>query len=308
MANPKYRPYIPYRFEADPNFKDTISGYRYSQTGRDINPKTGLETLPISFLNGVDPKTVTLEQRIHIADYIRRNLEALRMARELGYPMPKEAYDPKFIASMLLKEDRPDIGANSYGNDPRAVALDRDLRSRVGADPANVAATVYQHSLRAQEAGGGKGISFARAWNGNGTAKDEKGNVIADGKRYEGYMPKFVAAAENPVNKPLLDYINKYLNGTGYTAPLPKDYVDQLQTMYEARKTKAAKEANQNWNQFRQLQQSVFGIDGLFGVPRAKVPSYAADAVAPPNYDQLRNYYNPMAHYYGGGIASLKKG
>ena len=85
-------------FERDPNFKETIEAYRHSQSGKNINPKTGLESLPIDFLPDLDKKYKTPEVMYGVADQMRRNIEAVRMALDMGYEMPAEVYDPKFLA------------------------------------------------------------------------------------------------------------------------------------------------------------------------------------------------------------------
>jgi hypothetical protein len=297
-----------YDFERDPNFKETLQGYRYSQSGRDVNPKTGLETLPIDFLPNLDKKYKTPKVMYGIADQMRRNIEAVRMAYDMGYEMPGEVLDPKFLAAMALKENRPDLGSNSWANDPRARELYYQLSRRFGRDPGGFAADVYAHNLRAEEANKGRGISFARAWNGNATVRDAQGRVIASGKRYEQYMPKFVAAVEHPINKPYLDFFNRYMNTEKYTTPLPEADRKYLEREYAKRQQMAQDAALKNWNFMRRLQYNLLGTGGMFGIDPLKVPSLARKAVPAPNYEQLQQWANPIPHYYGGGIASLKKG
>ena len=112
---------------------DKITGYR-----PDRKQKSGLETLPTNIDYGYNGRKTSLNL-IPPADLIRRNLEALRYAKSKGYDLPPEASDPKFLTALLLKEDRPDFGANQFdSNNEAAVNAFNTVGQRFGATPRNL--------------------------------------------------------------------------------------------------------------------------------------------------------------------------
>lgn len=275
---------------------------------KDTDKKTGLETLPSSFewldrrsffrgMTGDRNKPKVMSS----ADELRRHIEALRAAKEYGIDLPKEVLNPKYLAAMVIKEGRPDLGhsGGAYNTENKqAVEVYNKLAPRFGSSAASFAAAVYDKGQVSRRLN----IPFPMAWNGTGTVKSTNGGLWASGKNYAERFPQFIKAAEHPKNAQLVGFIDQYLNGDEYSTPLPKSTQEDINRTYQQRKNQAYDDtkAKMEANPLRQLQYAFLGgSDNLLGVPKEYDPLAAEAAVAAPNYDELRKQLNPT--YKAGG-------
>jgi hypothetical protein len=272
--------------------------------------KTGLETQPSTFewderasygrgMTG-DPSKPKVKSG---ADTIRRQVEALRAAREYGFDLPSEVMDPKYLAAMVIKEGRDDIG-NGGGifntNNKQAVSIYNKLAPRFGHEPAAFAASVYDKGQVARRLE----IPFPMAWNGTGTVKDEQGKIWASGKSYAERFPQFLKAAEHPKNSQLVNFIDQHLNGKDYSTPLPKAMKDDIESTYGERKRTAYTTTKEKLKAapLRELQYTFLGgADRMLGVPQEYDPEAMEATVTAPNYEDLRKKIAPT-YKTGGSI------
>lgn len=274
----------------------------------DKKSKTGLESLRSKFDSEHEQRAA--QYKSTPANELRTRIEALRAAKELGYNMPKEVYDPAFLTALIMKEGRYDIGGSDtgyirknkqgdyYTEDNPTTRLVDALKDRFGYSAASFAATVYDKGQTAKRLN----LSFPRLWNGTGTVRTDSGQLVASGKNYEENFPFFVNAATHPENKQLYDFVDQHLNGKDYTTPLSESKQRDIDYEYSLRQRKAYNDtkAKLEASPLRQAQYTFLGgSDNLLGVPKEYDPQVARSAVAAPNYDELRKQLAPT--YKSGG-------
>jgi hypothetical protein len=272
-----------------------LLGYRADPKNRS-GRGTGLESVPLKFVGNKSAYKLPEVNPLNV-DALRQNMEALRYARELGYPMPPEANDPKFWAGIALEEGRSDFGANGFNtNNKKAIELHDKVSDRFGSMPAAFAAAVFDLGQTASR----RKIPFAHAWAGLGTTdqKNDEGEIREGSQYHTGanfptYLQSFIDAAGHPKNKDFLGFIDQHLNGQDYSTPLP----DSIKTQLDMQQDNKAQQLSKDWGPLRQLQKNIFGVDGRFGVPSEKDPNL----VPKPDYDQLAKYADPTNHYKRGG-------
>jgi hypothetical protein len=235
-------------------------------------------------------------------DRLRRNIEAIRAAKELGYEMPEEVYDPAFLSALMIKEGRSDLGSNAsftaIKHNKKAVNLYKDLAERFGEAPAMTAALMYDKGRVAKRIK----KPFPMVWNGIGVLRDEEGNLHASGELYAKSFPRFIEAAKRPENKELFDFVNTYLKGDEYTSPLTKQLKEKLSREHDERGNKAYKDTLDKIksNKLRSLQYDVFGTLPLVGVPEEYNPVSAREKVQAPDFEKLKRQLVP--EYRSGGV------
>jgi hypothetical protein len=286
--NPEsYAPIAPHNIGL-PSLKFWRPGVRQ----KDTDPKTGLETLPSSF------DFWTKGTRNSSEDTMRRHIEALRAAKELGFKMPDEVYDAKYLAAIALQEGRPDFGANAFNiNNDKAIEVYNKLAPRFGQEAATFAAAVYDKGETAKRIK----KPFPMVWNGTGTVRDKKGRLAASGENYAARFPMFLKAVDQPKNAPLLGFIDQYLNAKEYTSPLTVTMEQDLDREYGKRRAEAFDTASKKLKDapLRQLQYTFLGSEGLLGVPKEYDPVKMQEAVVAPDLEKMKKYATP--EYKSGG-------
>lgn len=256
--------------------------------------KEGLETQPSAF------KYSAAERRNEKSeDFIRRGVEALRATRELGYELPSEMSDPKFLTALLMKEGRPDFGANKIDTDnPESVKIFNSLVRRFGREAATFAAVAHEKGQVAKRTK----LPLPLLWNGTGVQRDiNTGKVIASGKNYNERFPDFLKAAEHEKNAPMVEFIRQHLNNTDYTSPLSPADEREINRKYQMRQNEAAQAALKRLDDstLRTLQYGLFGDNKYLGVPDEYSPTKAEAAVPAPDMEKLRRRLKP--EYKSGG-------
>lgn len=273
----------------------------------DKKSKTGLESLESRFGAMRIPRSQyspgiigTGDAKRSGEDVARRSIEALRAARELGYKLPKEVYDPQYLAAMLMQEGRADFGAGSgFGHNKEATKLADILAGRFGSEAGAFVGSVYDKSQVAQRTK----KPFPMVWNGVGVARNYDGSIAASGKNYAERFPMFYEAAGRPENAELRNFVNEYLTGTEYTSPLLPNTKRQFREEYERRQRETRKQASQKLSSspLRDLQYTFFGgKDRLLGVPAEYDPVYQESQVKAPDYEKLGKTLRPT--YNAGGM------
>jgi hypothetical protein len=272
----------------------------------DKKSKTGLESLESRFGVKRVPRSQyspgvleTSDAKRSGEDVVRRSIEALRAARELGYELPKEIYDPQHLAAMLMQEGRSDFGAgHGFGHNKKATELANILTERFGPEAGVFVGSVYDKSEVARRTK----KPFAMVWNGVGVTRNADGSILASGKNYAERFPMFYEAAGRPENAPLRDFVNKYLTGTEYTSPLLPAVKQDMQNDYKMRQNKVWSETNKKLSKspLRQLQHTFLGgADSRFGVPAEYDPEYQRSQIKPPDFEKLVKDLRPK--YKAGG-------
>lgn len=271
----------------------------------DPKSKTGLESLESDLSGYRDPifrRKIPVDNRTDVPeDGLRRNIEAIRAARELGYKLPEEVYDPAFLAALMIKEGRADLGGTdvgtwAYAHNKKAMKLYEELAPRFGEDAAGIAALMYDKGQVAKRIK----KPFPMVWNGVGEFRRDDNSLVASGKNYARRFPEFIEAAKRPENRAVYDFMDKYLNNTEYSTPLPKDRWADVESEYQRRQDTVRESVQQrlNENLLRRAQYALFG-SGLLGVPEEMDPKKMAEAVPAPDYEQLRRQLKP--NYATGG-------
>lgn len=267
---------------------DKITGYR-----PDPKQKSGLATLPSNLDFGYNGnKKSSKGGWTNPADLIRRNLEALRYAKSKGYNLPSEASDPRFLTALLLKEDRPDFGANQFdSNNEAAVNAFNTIGQRFGATPARFVSAMIANNAIAQKTG----VPFTTVWNGRGSnGSEEKG-------AYTKTFGTFLEAAGHPKNNSLYNFVDQHLNGDEYTTPLPRHLVNEINDTYKRRQHQATQKAFDNYGPMTELRHKLFGNMPILGVSPENDYRLAANSVAAPNFDDLTKQAEPQ-YKRGGSI------
>lgn len=265
---------------------DKITGYR-----PDRKQKSGLETLPTNIDYGYNGRKTSLNL-IPPADLIRRNLEALRYAKSKGYDLPPEASDPKFLTALLLKEDRPDFGANQFdSNNEAAVNAFNTVGQRFGATPAKFVAAMIANNAIAQKTR----VPFTTVWNGRGSnGSEEKG-------AYTKTFGTFLEAAGHPKNNLLYNFVDQHLSGNDYTTPLPNHLVNKINYTYRRRQYEVTQKALDNYGPMTELRHKLFGNMPILGVSPENDPRLTDNSIAAPNFDELTKQSEPQ-YKRGGAI------
>lgn len=265
---------------------DKITGYR-----PDRKQKSGLETLPTNIDYGYNGNKKSLNL-VNPADLIRRNLEALRYAKSKGYDLPPEASDPKFLTALLLKEDRPDFGANQFdSNNEAAVNAFNTVGQRFGATPAKFVSAMIANNAIAQKTG----VPFTTVWNGRGSnGSEEKG-------AYTKTFGTFLEAAGHPKNNLLYNFVDQHLNGDDYTTPLPNHLVNEINDTYKRRQYEVTQKALDNYGPMTELRHKLFGNMPILGVSPENDYRLTDNSIAAPNFDELTKQSEPQ-YKRGGAI------